>query len=227
MKPVTMANARTLASIRIALVVWMQSVWQRTTDPSANVKKAGLVIQFKNALPVSGFFQNQQNSWEAMHKVIGTIFWADECQINENCPQDKACVGNKCIDPCLQTSCGNRALCEVSAHRSHCFCPPGLQGNPVVSCFEVECQMDNDCGPSQYCNLNLQQCEAVCFGNSCAVGAICEGFNHKKQCSCPSPLFGDGNIYCGTKRKLVFLTSKLELVDQLKTLCSYSYWDRM
>lgn len=128
-------------------------------------------------------------------------FLIDECQTNENCPQDKACVGKKCVDPCLQTSCGNRAACEVTSHLPHCFCPPGLQGNPVVNCFEVECQEDGDCASHQYCHLGRQECDLVCQSTSCAIGAICEAYNHQKQCSCPPPLLGNGNIYCGTKRK--------------------------
>ena len=130
------------------------------------------------------------------------VFVVDECTVNDDCPQDKACVSQECVNPCLRTSCGDRALCEVNFHQSQCVCPPGLQGNPIVQCIEVECRYDNDCATDEKCDASNQKCFKVCQRNPCgADNAICEGKNHRKNCFCPPPLQGDGNVYCGLKRK--------------------------
>eukprot|EP00095_Tigriopus_kingsejongensis_P012598 maker-scaffold642_size120736-snap-gene-0.27 protein:Tk12598 transcript:maker-scaffold642_size120736-snap-gene-0.27-mRNA-1 annotation:"GH13743" len=122
-----------------------------------------------------------------------------ECIQHNDCPNDKACIDNKCVDPCLETTCGQRALCKSEFHISHCFCPPGLQGNPIVRCFQVECQQDGDCADNEKCDLRAQTCQLICNAQSCVSGAICEAKNHRKTCFCQPPLVGDGNVYCTIK----------------------------
>lgn len=56
-----------------------------------------------------------------------------ECVINTDCPRDKACISNKCTNPCLGT-CGTNAECRVSNHIPSCFCLDGYTGNPAVAC---------------------------------------------------------------------------------------------
>ena len=130
------------------------------------------------------------------------FFPVDECTTNNDCPLDKACVSKECVDPCLTTSCGDRAVCEVDYHQSHCVCPPGLQGNPIVQCSAVECTRDQDCNTNEKCDFSTQECYDICQREPCgAADAVCEARNHKKSCFCPPPLQGDGNIYCGLKRK--------------------------
>lgn len=122
---------------------------------------------------------------------------ADECVRHEDCPSDKACVSRECIDPCRQTNCGDRAECRVVAHFSQCFCPAGLQGNPIVRCIPVGCQRDEDCGDREKCDYPSQRCVPLCTGNTCATGARCEAYNHRETCSCIPPLQGDGYVFCG------------------------------
>lgn len=38
-----------------------------------------------------------------------------ECVVNDECPSDRACVQNHCIDPCLG-SCGSNAYCRTVSH---------------------------------------------------------------------------------------------------------------
>lgn len=56
-----------------------------------------------------------------------------ECVINEECPKNKACLQNKCVDPCIGI-CGENAICEVTNHIPICLCPAGMSGNPFTSC---------------------------------------------------------------------------------------------
>lgn len=56
-----------------------------------------------------------------------------ECVVSSECPRDRACVRNKCIDPCIGT-CGNGAMCRVFDHAPICSCPPTTTGNPFTEC---------------------------------------------------------------------------------------------
>ncbi len=56
-----------------------------------------------------------------------------ECVINNDCPRDKACIRNKCKDPCPGT-CGQTAICDVINHIPMCSCPQGTTGKAFVNC---------------------------------------------------------------------------------------------
>lgn len=56
-----------------------------------------------------------------------------ECVISKDCDKDKACIKQKCRDPCPGV-CGIDALCEVRDHNPICFCPKHLTGDPFVRC---------------------------------------------------------------------------------------------
>lgn len=60
-----------------------------------------------------------------------------ECVSNNECDRDKACIENKCQDPC-DGICGVNALCEVDNHNPICYCPTHLTGDPFSRCFERE-----------------------------------------------------------------------------------------
>lgn len=56
-----------------------------------------------------------------------------ECIVNSECDLNKACVRQKCEDPCPNT-CGLRAHCTVRNHNPICACPPGYTGDPFTQC---------------------------------------------------------------------------------------------
>lgn len=56
-----------------------------------------------------------------------------ECILNSDCPRNRACIRNKCKDPCPGT-CGQDAICTVLNHIPICSCPTGMAGNPFVEC---------------------------------------------------------------------------------------------
>lgn len=65
-----------------------------------------------------------------------------ECVTNSDCSLDKACVGQKCSDPCLN-SCGNDASCKVINHSPICSCSYPLTGDPFVRCYKQPSKTPN------------------------------------------------------------------------------------
>lgn len=59
-----------------------------------------------------------------------------ECVINADCPRNKACMNNKCVDPCPGV-CGYKAICQTLNHSPVCSCPPPLIGDPFYECKEA------------------------------------------------------------------------------------------
>lgn len=57
-----------------------------------------------------------------------------ECVINSECPYNKACIGQKCNDPCVG-SCGSNAQCTIFNHTPICTCPEGFTGDPFSNCY--------------------------------------------------------------------------------------------
>lgn len=134
----------------------------------------------------------------ALETILNSCFFlsTDECQVNDDCPLDKACISQECQDPCRGTSCGTRAECKVEYHYPICFCPRGLQGNPLVACIEVGCLHDDECHHTERCDKVRGECVPLCLGQPCAVGASCTAQNHREVCNCDPPLQGDGHVYC-------------------------------
>ena len=60
-----------------------------------------------------------------------------ECVLNNECPKDKACIKNKCSDPCPGI-CGENAICNVINHIPMCTCIPKYAGNAFIRCLEVK-----------------------------------------------------------------------------------------
>lgn len=60
-----------------------------------------------------------------------------ECVLNTECTWNKACINQKCVDPCANM-CGREALCSVINHIPMCDCPYGYTGNAYVACTKIE-----------------------------------------------------------------------------------------
>lgn len=56
-----------------------------------------------------------------------------ECVLNSDCPSNRACIRNKCQDPC-PGSCGQNAECDVVNHLPSCLCRQGYTGNSYRFC---------------------------------------------------------------------------------------------
>lgn len=59
-----------------------------------------------------------------------------ECVVSSECPTEKACVNQKCVDPCPST-CGLNAECRVLNHSPICFCANHYTGNPFTRCYPI------------------------------------------------------------------------------------------
>lgn len=64
-----------------------------------------------------------------------------ECVLNSDCVKEKACINNKCINPC-PGSCAVNAICDVINHIPICTCPPGMTGSAFIYCTPLQ-GMDN------------------------------------------------------------------------------------
>ena len=56
-----------------------------------------------------------------------------ECTQNKDCPANRVCKNQKCVNPC-NGFCGANIVCSVSNHVPSCHCRQGYTGNPSVSC---------------------------------------------------------------------------------------------
>ena len=56
-----------------------------------------------------------------------------ECNVNAECPINKACKNYHCIDPCPGL-CGTNAVCKVINHIPTCTCTEGYIGDPFTTC---------------------------------------------------------------------------------------------
>ena len=125
----------------------------------------------------------------------------------------------ECVDPCLTTQCGSRALCEVDYHTPICVCPPGLQGNPLVACIEAGCSQNTDCATDEICEFvpgsqfTRKECQPLCNPGKCALGADCTARDHRESCKCRFPLQGDGYAAC-VERKCIKMHQKESDIEQ-------------
>lgn len=59
-----------------------------------------------------------------------------ECTTNSECPTNRACINEKCRDPC-PGSCGILTQCSVLNHTPMCKCLDGYTGNPFTVCHSI------------------------------------------------------------------------------------------
>lgn len=79
--------------------------------------------------------QNGAGSCSCLPEYIGNPYEGcrPECILNSDCPPNKACIKNKCKDPCPGT-CGSNAECTVISHLPSCTCIIGYTGDPFRYC---------------------------------------------------------------------------------------------
>lgn len=137
--------------------------------------------------------------------------------VNSDCQRTKACIRNKCQDPCIG-SCGKNAICRVVNHSPICTCVSGYSGDPFTYCsiirkrckkkrsndltnkifLERPIEFDPEpvnpcipspCGPNSQCHSDANSNLAVC---SCLPSFIGRSPNCRPECTvnsdCPSNL---------------------------------------
>lgn len=70
-----------------------------------------------------------------------------ECVSNSECPSNRACINQKCQDPCPGV-CGISARCETMNHSPICSCSPEESGDPFVKCFRIPSEFQKKILPS-------------------------------------------------------------------------------
>lgn len=117
-----------------------------------------------------------------------------ECTSNDNCPLNKACFNEKCVDACALESCGQGANCFAQNHRSTCVCPDGYTGNARFACYEIGCRSHDQCRLHESC-IN-RQCVDSCSNLQCGKSAYCKADNHIGRCHCHDGYYGNPLIEC-------------------------------
>lgn len=103
-----------------------------------------------------------------------------ECSVNADCPLNRACLRNRCADPC-PGSCSSTAICTVINHSPVCSCPEGYSGDGFT-----------------YCRI-ITKVEKTrpCQQASCGDNAVCtEHGESSYKCSCLPNYFGDPYVRC-------------------------------
>lgn len=79
--------------------------------------------------------QNGAGSCTCLPDYVGNPYEGcrPECIYNSDCPSNKACISNKCKDPCPGT-CGQNANCQTVNHLPTCTCIVGYTGDPFTFC---------------------------------------------------------------------------------------------
>lgn len=108
-----------------------------------------------------------------------------ECVINPDCPSNRACIRNHCVDPC-PGSCGRNTECRLISHAVSCTCVQGFIGNPFVECL-----------PKKKEERPLNPCEP----SPCGANAICKERNGAGACTCINDYIG--NPYEGCRPECV------------------------
>lgn len=85
-----------------------------------------------------------------------------ECIVSTECPQEKACINQKCLDPCPAT-CGLNASCQVVNHSPIRTCSVGFIGDPFVRCIKEE---------SKHCLSSVFNFVNICLPNVSALSWI-------------------------------------------------------
>lgn len=118
-----------------------------------------------------------------------------ECVLNSDCPSNKACLKNKCQDPCPGT-CGQNADCQVINHLPSCTCRPGYTGDPFNYCNLPPER--NNCFQCFFFNLinELSILAPVplpknpCNPSPCGPNSQCREVNEQAVCSCLPTFIG-------------------------------------
>lgn len=56
-----------------------------------------------------------------------------ECVTSAECAYNRACINQKCVDPC-PNACGQNAFCQATNHHPICKCNQGYTGDPLIRC---------------------------------------------------------------------------------------------
>lgn len=125
-----------------------------------------------------------------------------ECERNDDCPFNKACINAKCENPCEVTAvCGQNEICRVYQHQPECTCPPGFIYDEANGCIALDerCHSDAEC-PSQTACIR-GDCTNPCNATEpCGVNTICRVLDtvpvRTMVCECLPGYQGNAAVQC-------------------------------
>ena len=97
------------------------------------------------------------------------------CKSNSDCPTNKACINDRCENPCAVNPCTGNMDCNVYNHIVECACPSGYIGDTKLGCTKLteKCKADNEC-PSQTACFNGECINPCVKIEPCGINADCK-----------------------------------------------------
>uniref|UniRef100_A0AAR5QG30 EGF-like domain-containing protein n=2 Tax=Dendroctonus ponderosae TaxID=77166 RepID=A0AAR5QG30_DENPD len=132
-----------------------------------------------------------------------------ECVLSSDCQPNKACIRNKCADPCPGT-CGENAECSVINHVPACSCRAGSTGDAFRLCSPLPVEASTEepsnpcapspCGPNSQCRVVNGQGVCSCLPEyqgappsckpECVVSSECPSNRACHRFKCANPCVG-------------------------------------
>lgn len=131
--------SRAIASSRAVLIFAVQMLFAhlKTTDQSVLAPLATLETRTLNAQMVNflNFYCKQSLIVFPISEPKTPVPLPPECVVDDDCPYQKACRNQQCVNPCVVGDpCGRGAFCHIENHNPVCRCPTGFEGNPKTEC---------------------------------------------------------------------------------------------
>lgn len=122
-----------------------------------------------------------------------------ECVVSSECSYDKACVNQKCTDPCVDR-CGQNALCRANNHNPICSCVDGYTGDPFTRCYPQPSKPFNG-NSIIFSNIKpmthylapmppRNDPKDPCYPSPCGPYSQCRDSNGSPSCSCVANYIG-------------------------------------
>lgn len=123
-----------------------------------------------------------------------------ECTISSECPADKSCINQRCVDPCPGV-CGINAMCRAVNHNPICSCMYNYVGDPFVRCVPLPSKCRRIlCPHLSRCVLFVFNVSALiiiasvepvcdepinpCKPSPCGPNAVCRVNDNRAICTC-------------------------------------------
>lgn len=98
---------------------------------------------------------NGVGSCECLPEYLGDPYngCRPECSLNSDCASNRACINQKCVDPCPGV-CGQNADCQVVYHLPVCNCRAGYTGDSYRSCNPIQYDRKSPFAPHNHKTIN-------------------------------------------------------------------------
>ena len=121
-----------------------------------------------------------------------------ECVVNSECPQESACITQRCQDPCPGL-CGINAYCRVRNHVPICACNQGYEGDPFSRCNRITSEFSKILHLSNFLSPATSARPEIidpCNPSPCGINAKCNERVRAASCQCLPGLQGDPYVEC-------------------------------